>query len=143
MLLRDQGGKLKPRKLRDLASQLLSITIQSGEHNPAEDAQAAMLLYKKYRKEWEHSLRTKTAAPSIAFPSKKKKQDGSNKTVADAEPEGAAAPAAKRARTRAGSDDDDDGDDLGAFAAGGVVHKEAPQWAKDAMSSTLNEFDAE
>lgn len=50
-------GKFKPKKLKDLAREHLGMTIQGGEHTPDEDAQAAMLLYKAKRKEWEANLR--------------------------------------------------------------------------------------
>jgi DNA polymerase III epsilon subunit-like protein len=43
--------------LRDLASILLSRTIQDGEHCSVEDAQAAMSLYKLCEQQWEKELR--------------------------------------------------------------------------------------
>jgi RNA exonuclease 4 len=42
--------------LRRLAKQILGVGIQKGEHDSAEDARAAMLLYKKYKNEWESCL---------------------------------------------------------------------------------------
>ncbi|CAM9880947.1 unnamed protein product, partial [Discosporangium mesarthrocarpum] len=51
------GGKLKPRALRKLADEYLGIVIQEGQHDPAEDARAALALYKCVRTEWERSLR--------------------------------------------------------------------------------------
>ena len=54
--------RLYPRKLRDLArEQLNGMRIQSGHgtaagHDPAEDARAALLLYRKHRLAWERWL---------------------------------------------------------------------------------------
>jgi hypothetical protein len=45
------------RSLRKLALQYLDRTIQTGEHDPAVDATAAMDLYKLKRAEWENSLK--------------------------------------------------------------------------------------
>ncbi|KAJ0985980.1 hypothetical protein J5N97_004336 [Dioscorea zingiberensis] len=45
------------RALKDLADQVLGIKIQKREHCPIEDARAAMLIYKKYKKEWEKSIK--------------------------------------------------------------------------------------
>eukprot|EP00903_Cladosiphon_okamuranus_P007214 g7002.t1 len=50
------GGKLRPKSLKILSQEHLNRTIQSGQHNPAEDARAAMDLYKLARFEWEKSL---------------------------------------------------------------------------------------
>ncbi|KAJ8906575.1 hypothetical protein NDN08_003068 [Rhodosorus marinus] len=45
--------------LRRLAAELLGEEIQTGEHNPHEDAKASMRLYLKFAKQWESSLRDK------------------------------------------------------------------------------------
>lgn len=45
--------------LKNLAKTLLGITIQEGEHNSIHDAQTAMMLYLRFKKEWEEYLRTK------------------------------------------------------------------------------------
>lgn len=52
------GGKLRPRKLRDLVKEYLGITIQKeGQaHTSVEDAQATMKLYKKVREQWEKEV---------------------------------------------------------------------------------------
>ena len=42
--------------LRTLAQTVLGMDIQHGEHNSVEDAQAAMLLYRRVKKDWEASL---------------------------------------------------------------------------------------
>ncbi|CAM9599977.1 unnamed protein product [Phaeothamnion confervicola] len=57
------GGKLRPRALRKLAAEYLGITIQSGEHDPAEDARAALRLYQLKRKDWEAGLRAERIVP--------------------------------------------------------------------------------
>jgi len=45
--------------LKKLAQILLGISIQEGEHDSIKDAQAAMMLYTTYKKEWEAYLRNK------------------------------------------------------------------------------------
>lgn len=49
------GGKLRPRKLKDLAKEKLGIDIQmEGQaHSSVEDARATMELYKNVRNKWE------------------------------------------------------------------------------------------
>ncbi|KAM7251128.1 hypothetical protein ACFE04_023011 [Oxalis oulophora] len=72
---------LKERRrkaLRHLASEFLGVTIQNGEHCPVEDARAAMLLYQKYRKEWE-----KSAKDQIKLKQKQKKRKPKKKTKRD------------------------------------------------------------
>lgn len=53
------GGKLRPRRLKDLAQEMLGMEIQEGKHDSGEDARAAMLLYRAQRVEWEKELRKK------------------------------------------------------------------------------------
>lgn len=48
--LQARTGKLKPRALRHLASEVLGLTIQEGEHSPVDDARAALYIYLKHRK---------------------------------------------------------------------------------------------
>eukprot|EP00904_Undaria_pinnatifida_P009177 jgi/Undpi1/538/HiC_scaffold_10.g04002.m1 len=50
------GGKLRSKSLKTLAQELLGRTIQTGQHSPAEDACAAIDLYKLSRSQWEKSL---------------------------------------------------------------------------------------
>lgn len=45
--------------LKSLTKQLLGIDIQEGEHSSVQDAQAAMRIYKTYKKQWEAYLRTR------------------------------------------------------------------------------------
>lgn len=42
--------------LRNLAAHFLGITIQKGSHDSADDARVAMLLYRKFKDEWENYL---------------------------------------------------------------------------------------
>lgn len=49
-------GHLKPKRLKHLVEQFLGLSIQGGEHDPAEDARAALSLYKHFRREWEGGL---------------------------------------------------------------------------------------
>ncbi|CAA7402551.1 unnamed protein product [Spirodela intermedia] len=51
------SGEGRRRALRDLAAQILGITIQQGEHCPVEDAKAAMLIYQKHKKTWEKHMK--------------------------------------------------------------------------------------
>jgi DNA polymerase III epsilon subunit-like protein len=53
---KSHGGKLKPKKLSLLCKEHLKIDIQDGTHDPAEDARAALALYKLVRRDWEISL---------------------------------------------------------------------------------------
>lgn len=53
-----QRAPKKPHALRYLVKSILGITIQSGEHDPAEDARAALLLYKHLRTDWERWIKT-------------------------------------------------------------------------------------
>ena len=46
-----------PRRLQALAADLLGVSIQDGEHDPAEDARAALAVYKKVHAAWETDLR--------------------------------------------------------------------------------------
>jgi len=51
-----QRSKGKPRRLRYLTQALFDLEIQNGEHNPAEDARAAMLVYKSVKVAWEKGI---------------------------------------------------------------------------------------
>ncbi|CAM9508111.1 unnamed protein product [Chrysoparadoxa australica] len=51
-----RGGKLRPRSLKKLCAEFLAKEVQTGQHDPAEDARGALMLYKLKRKEWERSL---------------------------------------------------------------------------------------
>ncbi|KAG5184148.1 ribonuclease H-like domain-containing protein [Tribonema minus] len=53
----NRAGKLAPRSLKHLALEFLGREIQGGEHSPAEDAIAAMDLFKLKWAEWETSLK--------------------------------------------------------------------------------------
>lgn len=55
------GGKWRPRKLRDLVKEHVGMTIQvKGEsHDSTEDARATMLLFKRVREPWEKELQAK------------------------------------------------------------------------------------
>ena len=58
------GGKLRPRKLRDLVKENLDLIIQKEgeEHTSVEDAQATLKLYKYVREKWEKELDKEAAA---------------------------------------------------------------------------------
>lgn len=53
-----QRSKGRPHALRTLARSLLGVAIQGGDegHDPAEDARAALLVYRHVRKEWEQRI---------------------------------------------------------------------------------------
>mmetsp|Transcript_48856 Transcript_48856/g.110878 ORF Transcript_48856/g.110878 Transcript_48856/m.110878 type:complete len:282 (-) Transcript_48856:19-864(-) len=63
-MMRYQRGKFRPRKLKELAKENLGLEIQGGEHTPDEDANAAMLLYRLKRNEWESNLKVFKGAKS-------------------------------------------------------------------------------
>ncbi|KAJ1616193.1 ribonuclease H-like domain-containing protein [Pavlovales sp. CCMP2436] len=52
-----QTGKSHPRALRKLAQEELGMQIQTGAHDPTEDAVASLLLYRRHANEWEKALR--------------------------------------------------------------------------------------
>jgi len=57
------GGKMRPRKLRDLVAENVGMEIQkkgSGGHDSVEDARASMELFKCVRVRWEKELAGKT-----------------------------------------------------------------------------------
>lgn len=45
--------------LKNLAARLLTVSVQEGEHNSVQDAQATMRLYTMYRKKWEAEIKLK------------------------------------------------------------------------------------
>ncbi|XP_042490692.1 RNA exonuclease 4 isoform X3 [Macadamia integrifolia] len=74
-LNREEGRK---RSLRDLASELLGIKIQNGEHCSIEDARAAMLIYQKNKKEWEKSIKEHLSFKKKMLKRKHKKKPKTN-----------------------------------------------------------------
>ncbi|XP_072993540.1 uncharacterized protein [Typha latifolia] len=48
----------RKRALKDLAAQILGVKIQQNEHCPIQDAQAAMFIYNKHKREWEKSIKS-------------------------------------------------------------------------------------
>lgn len=56
-----RAGHVRPRRLKHLSAEHLGVVIQTGEHDPAEDAQAALALFKKFRRDWEASLQKHSA----------------------------------------------------------------------------------
>ena len=57
-----RADKYRPRALRELSKDYLKKTIQTGEHDPGEDARAAVHLYRLKMDEWEAEIRNKRAA---------------------------------------------------------------------------------
>ncbi len=49
----DRTGKYMPRRLQAITHEFLGRKIQEGEHDPAEDARAAMNLYKQHQSAFE------------------------------------------------------------------------------------------
>jgi len=74
------GGKFRPRALRDLVKQHFDMTIQTGEHDPGEDARSAVMLYKLKMKDWERELR-EMRQQKTAKMSKKSKDQTANTTT--------------------------------------------------------------
>uniref|UniRef100_A0A7R9UBH6 RNA exonuclease 4 n=1 Tax=Pinguiococcus pyrenoidosus TaxID=172671 RepID=A0A7R9UBH6_9STRA len=50
------GQRPRPQKLKDVCKEHLGLDIQDGQHDSAEDARGAMLLYRSVRGEWERTL---------------------------------------------------------------------------------------
>lgn len=53
LMRRGRDGKHRPHSLRYLASTYLHEEIQTGSHDPGEDARAAMNVFKLFRREWD------------------------------------------------------------------------------------------
>ena len=54
---KSSNNKYRPRALRELAKDFLGTTIQTGEHDPSEDARSAVMLYRLKMHEWERELK--------------------------------------------------------------------------------------
>jgi RNA exonuclease 4 len=89
-------AKRKPHALRFLVRQILGIQIQQGEHDPAEDARAALLLYNHLKKDWERHVKT------VLQRTKKKVKKTAPKTTATV---------SRASSARVNNDDDSDEDD--------------------------------
>lgn len=63
---RQLGEATRPRKLQALAKEFLGWEIQGAEHSPAEDAVAALRLYKLKMHEWERKLAGSTPTNNSA-----------------------------------------------------------------------------
>jgi RNA exonuclease 4 len=57
-LMFTKRGKKRAQALRVLAERELGLKIQEGEHNPVDDARAALYLYHKHRKDWEAAIQS-------------------------------------------------------------------------------------
>jgi len=71
-----QRSRGRPRALGYLARQVLGVRIQDkarGAHDPAEDARAALLIYKHHKRDWEEYI-LKKQKQSRLFSKKKKKK---------------------------------------------------------------------
>lgn len=55
-VLRSSHSKRKTPSLRKLAQEILGISIQEGQHDSVEDARAALMIYKRFAKQWELEL---------------------------------------------------------------------------------------
>jgi len=79
------NDKFRPRALRELAKDFLGVTIQTGEHDPAEDARSALMLYRLRMHEWEKELRERKFGGPGGGKAKKTKSsraEGAEKSVA-------------------------------------------------------------
>ena len=70
------GGKMRPRKLRDLVKEHVGLIIQKdGEaHSSVDDAKATMELYKAVREEWEKEIEKAESKASLMGKNKKRKK---------------------------------------------------------------------
>jgi RNA exonuclease 4 len=66
----DHFGMCRPRRLRDLARQHVGMLIQQAgeEHDPIEDARAALLLYKMAQTEWDYMMTWKRRCSMLQAP---------------------------------------------------------------------------
>eukprot|EP01029_Cantina_marsupialis_P009762 TRINITY_DN22581_c6_g1_i1.p1 TRINITY_DN22581_c6_g1~~TRINITY_DN22581_c6_g1_i1.p1 ORF type:complete len:272 (-),score=64.68 TRINITY_DN22581_c6_g1_i1:158-973(-) len=55
------------QRLKNLARDLLGMTIQTGEHSPVEDAIATMRLYQKYQQKWECSIKERRKRKNLNY----------------------------------------------------------------------------
>lgn len=84
--IRDTSKYFKPLfqgqtpSLKKLSECILGVTVQVGEHDSIQDAQAAMKLYVKYRDEWNQATRSQKEA-SIVNKAKNAKKQKSKKKV--------------------------------------------------------------
>jgi RNA exonuclease 4 len=93
-------AKRKPHALRFLVRQILGIQIQQGEHDPAEDARAALLLYNHLKKDWERHVKMVT----------KKHKKKQKKPLAKSAASSSTTTKANNKQANSGDDDDDDDD---------------------------------
>ena len=56
----------RPRKLRHITNEFLGLKIQDGEHDPCEDARAALLLYQRYQKQFDEAVAKRELARAKA-----------------------------------------------------------------------------
>ena len=79
MKRRGTGSKLYPKSLKDLSSEILNETIQTGEHSSVEDAISVLKLYKCAAPQWEKYLTLRPNAGLVGHPpppsSPKKKEE--------------------------------------------------------------------
>ena len=54
------------RKLRHITNEFLGLKIQDGEHDPCEDARAALLLYQRYQKQFDEAVAKRALAGAAA-----------------------------------------------------------------------------
>lgn len=58
----------KPHSLKHLAKEILDMTIQEDAHNPVEDAQIPLLVYRHIQKNWESSIKASVKNPASINP---------------------------------------------------------------------------
>ena len=76
-----QGSGTKPRRLKALAAEFLSWEIQTGKHDPAEDAIAALRLYKLKMNEWERAIAKAGKAGTAAHRQSNKWEEKTHKEM--------------------------------------------------------------
>ncbi|XP_060844942.1 RNA exonuclease 4 isoform X3 [Rhopalosiphum padi] len=62
-----ENTKVRKPSLKLLASKLLGVSIQDGEHSSVEDANVALQLYMKVRKDWESRFKKKSSRTSYSW----------------------------------------------------------------------------
>ncbi|PKA45708.1 Small RNA degrading nuclease 3 [Apostasia shenzhenica] len=71
------------RALKDLAAEFLGVKIQQKEHCPIEDARAVMLIYQKFKKQFEKSIKPRAGFKKNLKKKRKKKSGDKMSTKLD------------------------------------------------------------
>lgn len=97
----------KPHSLKHLAKEILDLTIQENAHNPIEDAQIPVLVYRHIQKNWEASIKSSVKNPSSINPITKLVEKANRAAIAAPKTNVASSSKAKTSSKAAESDNED------------------------------------